>query len=54
VDLTSKGIGGKPAAKVLDRASIELNFKTVPFDQRRPFDPFGIRLGSPQRSPPRA
>ncbi|HEX4398278.1 MAG TPA: serine hydroxymethyltransferase, partial [Trebonia sp.] len=34
VDLTSKGIGGKPAAKALDRAGIELNFNTVPFDPR--------------------
>jgi glycine hydroxymethyltransferase len=47
VDLTSKGIAGKPAAKALDRAGIELNFNTVPFDQRRPFDPSGIRLGTP-------
>ena len=47
VDLTSKGIGGKPAAKALDRAGIELNFNTVPFDPRRPFDPSGIRLGTP-------
>jgi glycine hydroxymethyltransferase len=46
-DLTSKGIAGKPAAKALDRAGIELNFNTVPFDQRRPFDPSGIRLGTP-------
>ncbi len=47
VDLTSKGIGGKPAANALDRAGIELNFNTVPFDQRRPLDPSGIRLGTP-------
>jgi glycine hydroxymethyltransferase len=47
VDLTSKGIGGKPAAKALDRAGIELNFNTVPFDSRRPADPSGIRLGTP-------
>lgn len=47
VDLTGKGIGGKPAAKALDRAGIELNFNTVPFDPRRPFDPSGIRLGTP-------
>jgi glycine hydroxymethyltransferase len=47
VDLTSKGIGGKPAAKALDRAGIELNFNTVPYDPRRPFDPSGIRLGTP-------
>jgi glycine hydroxymethyltransferase len=47
VDLTSKGIAGKPAAKALDRAGIELNFNAVPFDPRRPFDPSGIRLGTP-------
>ncbi len=47
VDLTSKGIAGKPAAKALDRAGIELNFNSVPFDQRRPLDPSGIRLGTP-------
>jgi glycine hydroxymethyltransferase len=47
VDLTSKGIGGKPAAKALDRAGMELNFNTVPFDPRRPADPSGIRLGTP-------
>ncbi len=47
VDLTAKGIGGKPAAKALDRAGMELNFNTVPYDQRKPFDPSGIRLGTP-------
>jgi glycine hydroxymethyltransferase len=47
VDLTNRGIGGKPAAKALDRAGIELNYNTVPFDKRKPFDPSGIRLGSP-------
>ncbi|TNC21100.1 serine hydroxymethyltransferase [Amycolatopsis alkalitolerans] len=46
VDLTSKQIAGKPAAKALDRAGIELNFNTVPFDPRKPFDPSGIRLGT--------
>ncbi|RZS41231.1 serine hydroxymethyltransferase [Herbihabitans rhizosphaerae] len=46
VDLTSKGIGGKPAAQALDRAGIELNYNTVPFDPRKPFDPSGIRLGT--------
>ncbi|MPZ62828.1 MAG: aminotransferase class I/II-fold pyridoxal phosphate-dependent enzyme [Propionibacteriales bacterium] len=46
-DLTSKAIGGKPAAQALDRAGIELNYNTVPFDPRKPFDPSGIRLGTP-------
>jgi glycine hydroxymethyltransferase len=47
VDLTNKGIGGKPAAKALDRAGIELNYNTVPFDPRKPFDPSGVRIGTP-------
>ena len=47
VDVTSKGVGGKPAAKALDRAGIELNYNTVPYDPRKPFDPSGIRLGTP-------
>jgi glycine hydroxymethyltransferase len=47
VDLTSKGVPGKPAAKALDRARITTNYNTVPFDSRKPFDPSGIRLGTP-------
>ncbi|WP_213454184.1 serine hydroxymethyltransferase [Rhizomonospora bruguierae] len=45
-DLSSKGIGGKPAAQALDRAGMELNYNTVPYDTRKPFDPSGIRLGT--------
>ncbi|MDP8930671.1 MAG: serine hydroxymethyltransferase [Actinomycetota bacterium] len=47
IDLTSKGIGGKPTARALDRAGIVANYNTVPFDPRKPFDPSGIRLGTP-------
>jgi glycine hydroxymethyltransferase len=47
VDLTSKGVPGKIAAQALDRARITLNYNTVPFDPRKPFDPSGIRLGTP-------
>jgi len=47
IDLTDKGIDGKPAAKALDRAGIELNFNTVPYDPRKPWSPSGIRLGTP-------
>jgi len=47
VDLTNKNVTGKIAAKALDRAGIELNYNTVPFDPRKPFDPSGIRLGTP-------
>jgi len=47
VDLTNKNIPGKVAAKALDKAGIELNYNSVPYDTRKPFDPSGIRLGSP-------
>jgi glycine hydroxymethyltransferase len=46
IDLTDKGVEGKPAAKALDRAGIELNFNTVPYDPRKPWNPSGIRLGT--------
>jgi glycine hydroxymethyltransferase len=46
VDLENKAIPGKQAAKALDRAGIELNYNTVPFDPRKPFDPSGIRIGT--------
>jgi glycine hydroxymethyltransferase len=47
VDLTGKGVPGKVAARALDRARITANYNTVPYDPRRPFDPSGIRLGTP-------
>ena len=47
IDLTPQEIGGKPAARALDRAGIEVNYNTVPFDTRKPFDPSGIRIGTP-------
>src|SRR5919204_254491 len=47
IDLTGKNIGGKPAARALDRAGIETNYNTVPYDPRKPFDPSGIRIGTP-------
>ncbi|GAA3798079.1 serine hydroxymethyltransferase [Sphaerisporangium flaviroseum] len=47
IDLTSKGAAGKPAAQALDRAGLETNYNTVPFDPRKPFDPSGLRIGTP-------
>jgi glycine hydroxymethyltransferase len=46
VDLTSKGIGGKPAARALDQAGIVVNYNAIPFDPRKPNNPSGIRLGT--------
>ena len=47
VDVTSKGVAGKPLAKAMDAAGLCCNYNTVPFDPRKPFDPSGIRLGTP-------
>jgi len=47
VDLTNKGVGGKPVAKALDRAGIVVNHNAVPEDPRPPFNPSGIRIGTP-------
>jgi len=46
-DLTTKNVSGKIAAKALDAAGIELNYNSVPFDPSKPFDPSGIRIGTP-------
>jgi len=47
IDLTNKNVTGKVAAKALDRAGIVGNYNSVPFDQRKPFDPSGFRIGTP-------
>jgi glycine hydroxymethyltransferase len=47
VDLTNKDVPGKQAQVALDEVGITLNKNTVPFDKRSPFDPSGIRLGTP-------
>ncbi|MGW7199907.1 serine hydroxymethyltransferase [Streptomyces chryseus] len=47
MDLTPKDVPGKVAAKALDRAGIVVNYNTVPYDPRKPFDPSGVRIGTP-------
>ena len=47
IDLTNKGVTGKVAAQALDKAGIVLNYNSVPFDPRKPFDPSGLRVGTP-------
>ncbi len=46
-DLTPQGVSGKVAATALERGGIICNYNSVPFDKRKPFDPSGIRLGTP-------
>ena len=47
IDLRNKGIPGKKLAKALDRARIVTNYNTVPGDPAPPFNPSGLRLGTP-------
>lgn len=47
VDLSNKGVSGRVVAEALARAGIVCNRNSVPFDTRPPFDPSGIRLGTP-------
>ena len=47
VDVTSLGINGKEAEKLLDEINVTVNKNTIPFDQESPFKTSGIRLGSP-------
>src|SRR3989338_1825305 len=46
-DLTARNVAGKAAETALDRAAIYVNKNTIPYDTRSPWDPSGIRLGSP-------
>jgi glycine hydroxymethyltransferase len=47
VDVTPMGIGGKLAETALDACGITINKNMIPFDERKPMDPSGIRLGTP-------
>jgi len=47
VDLRPKGINGKDAQEVLDRAGITVNKNAIPFDTYPIFKPGGIRIGTP-------
>jgi glycine hydroxymethyltransferase len=47
VDVASRGVTGKLAEEALDRAGITVNKNKIPFDERPPVDPSGIRIGTP-------
>ncbi len=46
-DVTPLGMGGKVAEAVLDKCAITVNKNMIPFDERKPMDPSGIRVGTP-------
>lgn len=47
IDLRNKNVPGKKAAKALDRARIVTNYNTTPADPTHPFNPSGLRMGTP-------
>jgi glycine hydroxymethyltransferase len=47
VDVTPLGLGGKTAEEALDRCGITINKNMIPYDERKPVDPSGIRVGTP-------
>ncbi|MGI8460744.1 MAG: serine hydroxymethyltransferase [Solirubrobacterales bacterium] len=47
VDLTPTGLGGKEAEDRLEQVGITVNRNTIPFDERPPMDPSGLRIGTP-------
>ncbi|MEM9645653.1 MAG: serine hydroxymethyltransferase [Planctomycetota bacterium] len=47
VDVTTVGLGGKKAEAVLDACGITVNMNMIPFDERKPMDPSGVRIGTP-------
>lgn len=47
MDLSNKNMGGKVAAEALEEVGIVLNYNAVPYDKKPPFNPSGLRLGTP-------
>ena len=47
VDLRPRGLRGRPVQDAADEVGITLNRNAVPYDEASPFNPSGIRLGSP-------
>jgi len=47
LDVTTLGVGGKQAEAALSACGITVNKNMIPYDERKPMDPSGIRIGTP-------
>jgi glycine hydroxymethyltransferase len=47
IDMTPMGLTGSQASEMLEKEGIIVNKNMIPFDTRKPWDPSGIRLGTP-------
>ena len=47
IDLRNKNMPGKVLSKALDRAGIVSNYNSIPNDPAKPFNPSGLRIGTP-------
>jgi glycine hydroxymethyltransferase len=47
VDLTPTGLDGKTAEQRLEEVGITVNRNAIPFDERPPMNPSGLRIGTP-------
>jgi glycine hydroxymethyltransferase len=47
LDVTTLGLGGKRAEDALGSCGITVNKNMIPFDERKPMDPSGVRVGTP-------
>jgi glycine hydroxymethyltransferase len=47
VDLTPSGLDGKTAEDRLEEVGITVNRNAIPFDERPPMNPSGLRIGTP-------
>ena len=47
VDLTPSGLDGKTAENRLEEVGITVNRNAIPFDERPPMNPSGLRIGTP-------
>jgi len=47
MDVTALGLGGKQAEEILGVCGITVNKNMIPYDERKPMDPSGVRIGTP-------